>query len=34
MESQQQYEMRSHFLRTYDGNTYDTPSGFVYWRTN
>jgi hypothetical protein len=23
-----------HFLRTYDGNTYETENGLVYWRVN
>jgi len=24
----------AHFLSSYDGNSYTTPSGLVYWRTN
>lgn len=24
----------AHFLSSYDGNTYETPGGFVYWRHN
>ena len=24
----------SHFLSSYDGDSYETPSGLVYWRHN